>query len=121
MGCKCSQVRAVPALERFVRIVLGPKAGDQDTLHTLLEKATSKRLGLITLPYDDQADGIKKITAVRNTMLHGNYEQATMATGCGSVADYFKTQFASEIDTLFKILDHIMRQIAPATGRPVGA
>ena len=90
-------------LERFVRIVLGTEAGENDTLHTLLEKATGKRLALLTLPFDDQQDGIKKICAVRNTILHGNYEQAAKQAGCASVPEYFKTQFAGELESMFKI------------------
>ncbi len=104
-------------LERFVRIVLGTEAGENDTLHTLLEKATGKRLALLTLPFDDQQDGIKKICAVRNTILHGNYEQAAKQASCASVPEYFKTQFAGELESMFKILDHLMQQIDPETGR----
>ena len=64
------------ALERFLRIILGSEATDADTLHNLLEKATCQRLNLLTLPCDDRQDGIRRIVAVRNTLLHGNYEQA---------------------------------------------
>ena len=49
-------------LERFVRAVLGERATDADSLHNLLQKATSARCGpLLVLPWDDQQDGIRKI------------------------------------------------------------
>lgn len=104
------------ALERFVRAVLGSDATDKDTLPNLLEKAVSKKL--FRVPWDDQAEGIRRIKDVRNTMLHGNYEQAAREANCASVADYFKTQFASEAEHMFKLTDFIVAQIDPATGEP---
>lgn len=103
-------------LERFVRAVLGD-AGESETLFNLLERAVSRKA--LTLPWDDQQDGIRKITAIRNTLLHGNYEQAAAAAGCSSVAQYFKTQFASEVERMYEIVDHLFKQINAETGQRI--
>jgi hypothetical protein len=107
------------AMEHFVRIVLGSTAPADATLFNLLQLAVTR--GLLKVPWDDQSDGIKRIVAVRNSLLHGNYAQAAREAGCTSVADYFRTQFAGEIETMTKVTDYIMRQIDPATGRPYAA
>ena len=105
----------VLVLERFVRVLLGD-ATDRETLHNLLERAVSRRL--IRLPWDDQQEGIKKIVGVRNTMLHGNYEQAAREAGCSKVPEYFKTQFAGEVERLYLITNEVFTQIDPETGKP---
>jgi len=102
--------------EHFIRVVVGDAGPPGATLFNLLEIAVSK--GLIRLPWDDQQDGIKKVCAVRNSILHGNYAQAARETGRASVAEYFKTQFASEIETMFKVVDDLMKQIDVNTGNP---
>ncbi len=104
------------AMEHFVRIVVGPRLPDGATLHNLLQKAVADKL--LRLPYDDQQDGIERICKVRNTLLHGNYAQAANQAGCASVRDYFRTNFASEIERMFEITDFIMKQIDPETGCP---
>lgn len=105
-------------LERFVRAVLGAEAKNEDTLHNLLEKAAGNRLSLIRLPGNEQKDAVKRICAVRNTLLHGNYEQAAHESGCASVGEYFKTQFAAEVERLYEITNFIVNQIDPVTGQP---
>jgi hypothetical protein len=102
-------------MEHFVRVVL-TDAKERDTLPALLQKAIGK--GLIRLPWNDQAQGVEAVRKIRNTLLHGNYAQAAREAGCASVRDYFRTQFAGEIEGMFKVLDFIMAQIDPATGRP---
>ncbi|MGA3125024.1 MAG: hypothetical protein ABSF69_30155 [Polyangiaceae bacterium] len=102
-------------MEHFVRIVLGGTAPADATLFNLLQMAVSR--GLLAVPWDDQQDGIKKIVAVRNSLLHGNYAQAAREAGCASVADYFRLQFAGEVETMTKVTDFMMRQIDPATGK----
>lgn len=102
-------------LERFVRAVLGAHATDRDTLPNLLQKAVKHRL--LQVPWDDQQDGISRITTVRNALLHGNYEQSAQQESC-SVEEFFKRKFAGEVEATSKILDHMMAQIDPATGRP---
>src|SRR5260370_582409 len=89
-------------LERFLRVVLRSDVTDEDTLPNLLEKTTSARLPLLRLPAPDRARAIKEIKDVRNTILHGNYEQAARQAGCASVADYFKEQFTPEVEKLYQ-------------------
>jgi hypothetical protein len=105
------------AMEHFLRAILGDQATDKDTFRTLLEKATSKRAALLVLPWDDQEDGRKKLTAIRNTLMHGNFAQAATEARCSSVREYFQKQYAGEIEKTFHILDDLMKQIDPATGR----
>jgi hypothetical protein len=104
-------------LERFVRAVLGSHATDRDTLPNLLQKAVKH--GLLQVPWDDQQDGIRRITSVRNALLHGNYEQSARQESC-SVEDFFKKKFAGEVESLTHVVDNLMSQIDPATGRPYG-
>lgn len=103
-------------MEHFVRIVVGSEAAPKAPLHNLVEKAVSK--DLLRLPWDDQKEGVTKVCDVRNTLLHANYAQAAASAQCSSVEDYFKTQFAGEIEEMFRITDHIMKQVDPTTGRP---
>lgn len=105
-------------LERFLRMIV-PDAGESDTLANLLEKATRKRDPLIKLNGD--RDTVKnQLADVRNTLLHGNYEQAAMQAGCDDVSGYFKRVYASEVEALYKVLDSIVRQIDRRTGKPHG-
>ena len=108
---------AMIAVEHFLRMILGDRATEADTFRNLLEKATSKRTQLLVLPWDDQEDGRKKMSDVRNTLLHGNFAQAARDAGCATVEDYFRGQYAGEIETMGKILHELMIQIDPATGR----
>jgi hypothetical protein len=102
--------------EHFVRVVVGNQATSNATLHNLLEVAVSK--ALLRLPWADQQDGIKKVCAVRNTLLHGNYAQAAHEAGKSSVAEYFGTVFASEIEVMYQLVDALMKQIDVNTGKP---
>ena len=104
------------ALERFLRVILQKKATEQDTLPNLLEKATSRRIGLLTLPGEERSELIRQVKDVRNTTLHGGFEQAARDAGCGGVAEYFQTQFASEVETMTELLGRLMAQIDPDTG-----
>jgi len=65
--------------EHFVRIVVGSAGPPGATLFNLLEIAVFNNL--IRLPWDDQKDGIRKVCAARNTILHGNYAQAAREAG----------------------------------------
>jgi hypothetical protein len=104
-------------LERFLRIIPGVNPAEKDTLPNLLEKATSKRLQLLVL--DDRENAIKRITRVRNTIIHANYEQAMKDYGLAHINEYFKIYFASEIEVLTKITDELLKQIDPNTGKRI--
>jgi hypothetical protein len=69
------------------------------TLFNLLERAMSRKL--VRLPWDDQKIDSKMLTDVRNTIRHGNFEQAARQAGCASGPEFFKTQFAGEIERLY--------------------
>jgi hypothetical protein len=107
-------------LERFLRMILGPEAGEKDTLPTLLQKATGERLGLLSLlnlagPQREKA--IKGISNVRNALLHGNYEQAAKHAGARDVRDYFKNHYATDVEALHQLADFLVGQIDPETGK----
>ncbi|MCR9160872.1 MAG: hypothetical protein ACE37F_03440 [Nannocystaceae bacterium] len=106
------------ALERFLRVILQDEATERDTLPNLLEKATSKRVALLSLPPGERAELIRRVKDVRNTTLHGGFEQAARDAECGSVADYFATQFAPEVEAITNLLEGLMGQIDPETGHP---
>lgn len=101
-------------LERFLRIIPEIKASEVDTLYNLLERALSKNI--LNLKTQDK-EYFKKIVNVRNSILHGNFEQCARDYNLSSVEEYFKTQFASEIETLFLITDDLFKQIDPNTGK----
>lgn len=106
------------AIERFLRILPGVEAVDDNTLHSLLEKATSQSRKILHLSAKDRNDAITRIGKVRNTILHGNFEQAASQAGLKTVEEYFQKHFASEIEALFEILDSLVKQIDPETGEP---
>jgi hypothetical protein len=108
-------------LERFLRMILETEAKEKDTLPNLLQKATSQRFALLNLPAHDRDRAITEITNVRNTLLHGNYEQAAQQAGCASVADYFKGPFLSEVEAVYQLTNALVAQIDPATGKPLKA
>ncbi|HUU02977.1 MAG TPA: hypothetical protein VM425_16200 [Myxococcota bacterium] len=115
-------------LERFLRILPSVKATERDTLFNLLGRATSSKVGV--LHFVDLNSGrpvldeqrrqriIHEIKDVRNTLQHGNYEQAARQSGCSTTVEYFNKFFASEIEELYKITDSLMKQIDADTGEP---
>jgi hypothetical protein len=107
-------------LERFLRVILGAEATDGDTLPNLLEKATSARLDLLMLPpWWTREETITAMKNVRNALMHGNYEQAAIQSGCRSREDYFRSStYINEVETLRRILDGFCTQIDPGTGKP---
>lgn len=107
------------AIERFLRAVLGVRATEKDTIYNLLQKATSGDPPLLVLPWNTQGNGCREISNVRNTLLHGNFEQAAQQAKCTSVQHYIKTQFAGEADRMFVVLDELALQFDTNTGRPL--
>jgi hypothetical protein len=102
----------VMIIERFLRILPGVGAADGDKLQRLLKKATSKKI--LSISPKQQ----KGIVDIRNTILHGNFEQAARQAGVGTKEAYFKSQFVAEIEALFKIANVLVDQIDPKTGNP---
>ncbi len=100
-------------LERFLRILPDVEATERDTLFNLLEKAISRQI----LEIAEKDYFIKQLTIVRNTILHGNYEQAAKQSGQKTIEDYFRNVYPTEIETLYTITNRIVSQIDPNTGR----
>lgn len=102
-------------LERFLRIIVG-KEGNGQTIYNLFEMATDADRNLLMVQGDrDRAK--RDVNAIRNALLHGDYEKAARDSGCASIEEYFKTQFASEVEALYRLTDLLMNQIDPDTGR----
>lgn len=83
----------------------GRRRPRSETLYSLLQRAVSR--SLLRLPWEDQEDGIRRVIQVRNTVLHGNYEQVARHAGCATVADYFKTQFAPEVEVMLRVVERL--------------
>lgn len=69
------------------------------------------------MPYDDQENGIRRIKDVRNALLHGKYERVASQSECSSVPEFFKQKFPSEVEALTRVVNDLMRQNDPATGK----
>lgn len=101
-------------LERFLRILPDVNAKENETLYPLLERAISKNILILNT---EEKDYFKKIVKVRNSILHGNFEQCAKESKLSSVEEYFKLYFASEIEALFNITNDLFKQIDPNTGK----
>ncbi len=105
-------------LERFVRVVVN-EPPETATLFNLLELAVSQ--GKLTIPWDDYRDGIKRLSNVRNALMHANYEQAATLEGLATPGEYFRSsRYAGTIERLRELVDHLVSQIDPETGEPWG-
>lgn len=115
---------AVITLERFLRMILG-KTGEaykNVTLVPLLAEATGTKKNLLTLvPGMNKDEAIKTVGLVRNTMLHGNWEQITQSLGYTTVPEFFQKGFTPAVELLYQLLAHFVQQIDPHTGRPHAA
>jgi hypothetical protein len=98
------------ALERILRLAV-PNAGQQ-TLHPLLTQGIKQRL--FKLPWDDdkQEDAIRMVCNVRNTLQHGNYEQAAQQAN-KSFEDYFRHDFAGEVEAIGRLVFNLVEQLDP--------
>lgn len=106
------------SFERFFRIIV-PNARDNETLYNLMQRAN--RLRLVTMPHDSQQEAIRIIGSLRNQLVHANYEQAAREAGYSTIREYFgSSQYAGTVERLTLLLDNIMAQIDPCTGRPYG-
>jgi len=90
-------------LERFLRILPGVEAAERDTLPNLLERTTSAARNVLILDADNRAEAIKKIASVRNTILHGNFEQAAKEASVSGAKEYFKNQYIAEVEAIYKL------------------
>lgn len=97
-------------LERFLRMLPDLKAQDSETLYPLFKRAVDEKIFAIS----DQHR--KDMLDIRNTILHGNFEQAAKQAKVASKEEYFKTQYASEIERFYQALHQLVDQIDPNTG-----
>jgi hypothetical protein len=106
-------------LERFLRILPEIQATESDTLSNLLDKAFSdKRDVLFLLPQINKEEFKKLIRGLRNGIVHGNFEQLAKDANSASIEDYFGSgKFTKNIELLVKIIEYIIRQIDPETGK----
>lgn len=103
-------------LERFLRVIPALKAKKSDFLKDLLKRALDPKNPILVCPGCDIDILIKEINGVRNTLVHGNFEQAALECGLASKDEYLKTQLLPEIETIFKILEILLDQIDIDTG-----
>ncbi|MBX3269802.1 MAG: hypothetical protein KF729_06055 [Sandaracinaceae bacterium] len=71
----------------------------------------------LRIPFDDADDGITKLCAVKNTLVHGNFEQAARGAGGRDVATYFKEQYAGEIERMYRVCLHFLTQVQERDGQ----
>jgi len=107
-------------LEYFVRAVVSdhfhPRIWpDKNDLRSLLNYAVAH--DLFVLQWEDQADGVHKVSNVRNALMHANFAQAAREAGCATEDEYFQTQYASEVEAMTRITNGLVKQIDPETGR----
>jgi len=109
-------------LERFLRILPGveeaaikrtKKGKKAATLAEFLRGATDIKI----LAIKNKDEVIKQVTDVRNSILHGNFEQCARECNKNSVEEYFKLVFAGEVEALYKFTKHLMDQINSDTGK----
>jgi hypothetical protein len=87
----------------------------------VLEQAVLGIPKLLQIPVPDDTAGVKKMIEVRNSILHGNYEQAAENAGCKDVNQYFKTMYASEIEGMYQICQFMRKQFAERGAMVTGA
>jgi len=105
-------------LERFFRILPPLQPTEKLTLFPLLEKALSPSNKLFPFTADNHQEFCRKISAVRNVIVHGNFEQAAREKGRTNKEEYFREDFAGQIETIFVFLEMCASVIDPETGYP---
>lgn len=74
----------------------------------------------LRIPFDDPEDCIERLASVRNALVHGNFEQAGRQAGERDVAQYFREQYASEIEIMYTICVSFVVQIQERYGEDDG-
>lgn len=104
------------ALERFLRILPAVKAKKSDSLKDLLQRTLNPEKPILICAGCDIDILIKEIVSVRNTLIHGNFEQAAIQSKLSSKDDYLKIALIPEVEVLYKILEMLTDQIDLDTG-----
>jgi len=101
-------------LERFCRILAMTKKPNTNlhsqTLYNLLQICLKE--GYFT--FLDEIK-IKTIRDFRNSLAHGNFELAAQEIGV-TLQDYFENHFASEVQSLVNLVNHLMTKVDAETG-----
>lgn len=105
------------AFESFLRVLLEGVATDDHTLPNLLQMALAKKRRLFDPPAGmSRKDMESAVVDFRNSLLHGNVQQAAKRAGCGSLPEYLTGPFAAETARVYDILSAVIAQIDPNTG-----
>ena len=104
------------AIERFLRILPAVKAKQSDTLRDLLQRALNPEQPILVCFGCDIDKLIKEIISVRNTLIHGNFEQAARQCKLPTKDDYLKRALLPEVEVLYKLLEMFTDQIDLDTG-----
>lgn len=88
------------------------------TLFSLLEIAVARNLLRLLGTTSRTGSGRSALFATR--CCTETIAQAAREAKRESVADYFKSVFASEVEGMFKVAEYIMKQIDVTTGKPIG-
>jgi len=106
------------AFEHFLRVLLKDEAQDHHTLPPLLKMALEPDRGLLDPPTGMSiVDTVKLVKEFRNSLMHGNIQQASTRAGCATVLEYLAGPFGTETKQVFDILSALLGQIDPETGR----
>lgn len=108
-GALCMTLVEAAARQWVGEGVLAEDARFRDVLTAAAESG-------LRIPFDDPADGIEKITSVRNTLVHANFEQAARQAGGRDVARYFGEQYAGEIERMYQVCLDFLTQVRERDG-----
>lgn len=104
--------------EHFIRMVVEKSYPGQSNgmqLRGLLDFAVARNM--FKLPFKNAEKGKQAICDYRNALLHGNHAQLARQMGCASVAEYFRDNYAAELEVMNKTVGFIMEQIDVTTGK----
>lgn len=105
------------AFEHFLRGLLKDEALDTHTLPPLLRMALKPDRGLLAPPAGMSIDDtVKVVREFRNSLMHGNIQQAATRAGSASVLEYLAGPFAAETKQVFDVFNALLDQIDPETG-----
>ncbi len=87
-----------------------PESDGPEKFRDVVEQAVFGAPKRLTIFLEDELSAIDRMCRIRNTILHGNYEQAAREAGCQDVPHYFKTAFTPDVEWMFQIYRSFLRQ-----------
>jgi len=97
-------------LERSLREALGARSKGK-TLRALLLQATDKKSGF--LQFDGSNAELFAISDLRNTILHGCFEDGAKSCGAATIAAYFREHMPKQL----KLLHDLVEKLQSVRGR----